>query len=66
MVVLYLIFKKRFKKDMLFESYKLDDVSALFHEGSILNVKLLTTVKDKTILGVKNIGNLKENDYITI
>ena len=34
-------------------------------KGSILNVKLLTR-EDKTLLGVKNIGNLKDGDYITI
>ena len=57
--------QKEIQKGHALESYKLDDVSAHFMKGSILNVKLLTR-EDKTILGVKNIGNLKDGDYITI
>ena len=57
--------QKEIQKGHALESYKLDDVSAHFMKGSILNVKLLTR-EDKTLLGVKNIGNLKDGDYITI
>ena len=56
--------QKEIQKGHSLESYKLDDVSAHFMKGSILNAFAAT--QNRTMLCVKRLGNLKNGDYITI
>tara|TARA_B100000674_G_C37976482_1_gene979659 strand:- start:432 stop:4253 length:3822 start_codon:yes stop_codon:yes gene_type:complete len=58
--------QKEIQKGHALESYKLDDVSAHFMKGNIINTFYRKTPTSNTILITKRIGNLKDGDYITI
>jgi len=60
--------QKEIQKGHALDSYKLDNVSAHFMKGKIIEKCNYDIPKDKkklTVLKTSNIGNLKVNDYIT-
>jgi len=60
--------QKEIQKSHSLDSYKLDNVSSHFMKGSIdiLSIPRTTEKGSFTIITTKNLGNLKENDYISI
>ena len=58
--------QKEIQKGHALESYKLDDVSAHFMKGDILNTFYRKIPNPNTIIITKRLGNLKDGDYITI
>ena len=60
--------QKEIQKGHSLDSYKLDDVSAHFMKGSIVDAGLIKTESSNyiTIIYTNTLGNLKKGDYITI
>ena len=64
--------QKEIQKGHSLESYKLDDVSAHFMKGDIIDTMIYSTINNMgekrtfTNIVTKTVGNLKKNDYITV